>query len=172
MRISVEGIIEEWNREDPRLDLTPVRIFGRISRINQAVESALMRILGRHGLTVELFDVLATLRRAGTPFRRSPSELAASAMLTTGGMTRRLTKLQRMDLIERVADSSDGRLLWAQLTPRGVEVINEVIEAHLRQEAAMLAQIDVASRDRLEADLSLLGGVLQDESPLRQASDG
>ncbi len=135
----VDSILEQWASERPDLDPSPIGIFGRISRIDRLFEQSMAEFLRPHGLTLGLFDVLAALRRNGEPFQAKPSDLAAMTMLTSGGMTGRLDQLEKLNLVLRVPDPDDRRVMMAQLSPDGRNLIDRLMGEHLERE-----------RDRLE----------------------
>ena len=120
----VDSILEQWASERPDLDASPIGIFGRISRIDRLFEQSMAEFLRPFGLTLGLFDVLAALRRIGEPFQAMPSDLAAMTMLTSGGMTGRLDQLEKLDLVLRVPDPDDRRVMMAQLSPKGRDLID------------------------------------------------
>lgn len=148
----VDEVLVHWGRERPDLDPSPIGVFGRIAIIDRMLEDRLGRFFAAHGLILGLFDVLAALRRLGFPYRAKPSELALVTMLTSGGMTGRLDQLERMGLVKRVSDPEDRRVMFAQLSPEGLELINHLIEVHLAQEAELLADLSADERETL-ADL-------------------
>lgn len=148
----VDEVLAHWGRERPDLDPSPIGVFGRIAIIDRMLEDRLGRFFAAHGLILGLFDVLAALRRLGFPYRAKPSELALVTMLTSGGMTGRLDQLERMGLVKRVSDPEDRRVMFAQLSPEGLELIDHLIEVHLAQEAELLADLTSEDRERL-ADL-------------------
>lgn len=141
---AVDEILAQWRRVRPDLDPTPMGVFGRIARILTQSRAQLSALLDRHGLTLASFDVLANLRRSGPPYRKAPSELAATSMLSPAGVTFRLDKLAEAGLIRRVPSEHDRRVVFAELTPDGLALIDEVIGAHLDQEHRMLAALDPA----------------------------
>lgn len=148
----VDEVLAHWGRERPDLDPSPIGVFGRIAIIDRMLEDRLGRFFAAHGLILGLFDVLAALRRLGFPYRAKPSELALVTMLTSGGMTGRLDQLERMGLVKRVSDPEDRRVMFAQLSPEGLELIDHLIEVHLAQEAELLADLSADERETL-ADL-------------------
>ena len=148
----VDEVLAHWGRERPDLDPSPIGVFGRIAIIDRMLEDRLGRFFAAHGLILGLFDVLAALRRLGFPYRAKPSELALVTMLTSGGMTGRLDQLERMGLVKRVSDPEDRRVMFAQLSPEGLELIDHLIEVHLAQEAELLADLSTDQRETL-ADL-------------------
>lgn len=134
----VDAILAQWRTERPDLDPSPMGVFGRISRIYTLAKLRQAATLNAFGLNLAAFDVLANLRRSGRPFRKSPSELASSSMLTSGGVTFRLDKLEAQGLIRRVPSKEDRRAVHAELTDKGLAVIDEVLGAHLATETGML----------------------------------
>jgi hypothetical protein len=97
----VDGILRQWRRERPDLDAAPMGVIGRLSRLSRELEQRLDPVFARHGLEGGLFDVLATLRRSGEPYRMRPAELGRAVMLTASGRTKRLDRLESAGLIER-----------------------------------------------------------------------
>ena len=161
----VDAILKQWAGERPDLDASPIGIFGRISRIDRLFEQSMAEFLRPHGLTLGLFDVLAALRRSGEPFQAKPSDLAAMTMLTSGGMTGRVDQLEKLNLIRRVPDPDDRRVMMAQLSPAGRELIDRLMGEHLERERARLEWLrDGESADfagylrKLEASLRSLDG--------------
>lgn len=152
----VDHILEDWRRERPDLDPSPMGVFGRVTRVYSLAHRCLEALLADYKLSPASFDVLANLRRAGAPYRRTPSELASSSMLTSGTMTGRLDKLEQQGLIERLPAPSDRRVMYAQLTSLGVELIDEVVRAHLDQEEQMLAVLSPSQRRTLAKTLAQL----------------
>jgi len=93
-RDGVDLIIEQWQRERPELDPTPIGVVGRVSRLARELEQRLEPVYAEHGLEPGWHDVLATLRRVGPPFRLRPSEFTSALMLTSSGTTKRLDRLE------------------------------------------------------------------------------
>ena len=145
----VDQILEQWERERPDLDHSPIGVVGRVSRLARELEARLEPVYREHGLEPGWHDVLATLRRSGPPYRLRPSEFAGSLMLTSSGTTKRLDRLERAGLIRRDPDPHDRRGVLITLTPAGVELIDKVTSAHMANEARLLAALSDADRDRL-----------------------
>ena len=137
----VDRIAAEWERERPDLDATPLAIFGRITRINLYLGIHVNSFLEGHGLSLGLFDVLTALRRAGEPFRLKPTELADMTMLTSGGMTGRIDQLEELGYVRRVNDDNDRRVMFAELTSEGLQLVDMLIEVHFQREARLLEAI-------------------------------
>lgn len=146
----VGRIQEEWHRERPDIDVSPVGIIGRLHRLAAFLTAELTVVYERHGLGEGEFDVLASLRRAGAPFERAPGELAQHTMVTTGAMTKRLDRLTEAGLVVRRPIEGDGRRRMAGLTPRGVEVIDAAFAEHMANERRLIEHIPPADRHLLE----------------------
>src|SRR5690606_33367648 len=101
--------LAQWERERPDLDVSPMGVIGRLSRVSEITGRTLGRTFAAYGLTSGEFDTLATLRRAGTPFTLTPGELAASSMITGAAMTNRLQRLEDKHLLERATDPENRR---------------------------------------------------------------
>ena len=148
-RDAVDEVLAQWRRARPDLDASPMGVIGRITRLAAANERELDKVFSRFGLTGGEFDVLATLRRRDDPGGVKPTDLADSTMVTTGGMTKRLDSLARRGLIERDPCEDDRRSVHIHLTPKGRALIDEAVEAHVENEARILAGLTKRERDQL-----------------------
>jgi DNA-binding MarR family transcriptional regulator len=151
-RDGVDEIIEQWRRERPELDSSPIGVVGRISRLAREIEQRLEPVYREHGLESGWHDILATLRRSGPPYRLRPTELTGATMLTSSGTTKRLDKLEQAGLIARAPDPDDRRGTLISLTDDGRKVIDATTAAHLENERRILAGLSAADQRRL-ADL-------------------
>ena len=151
-RDGVDVILEQWRRERPELDPSPIGIVGRISRLARELEQRLEPVYREHGLEPGWHDVLATLRRTGPPYRLRASDFTTALMLTSSGTTKRLDRLEQAGLIARSPDPEDRRGTLITLTPKGHELIDSVTEAHLDNERRLLGGLSDAEQRRL-ADL-------------------
>jgi DNA-binding MarR family transcriptional regulator len=145
----VDRIVGQWAQERPELQTDAMAVFGRIYRLARIVGDQQERVYSVLGINRGEFDVLATLRRAGEPFQLSPKALSASLMLTTGGMTGRLARLERAGLVTRSPDPADRRGLVITLTLRGREIIDEAVVAGLDAQREVLERLPETSRRRL-----------------------
>jgi DNA-binding MarR family transcriptional regulator len=151
-RDGVDLILEQWRRERPELDHSPIGVIGRISRLARELEQRLEPVYGEHGLEPGWHDVLATLRRSGPPFRLRPTDLTNASMLTSSGTTKRLDRLEQAGLIERSPDPDDRRGTLITLTDAGRELIDALTVAHLANERRILSGLSADEQRRL-ADL-------------------
>lgn len=125
-------------------------IFGRFGRVWTHATRAIEETLGRWNLQLGEFDVLATIRRAGPPFIVAPSQLTRSLMLSPSGMTSRLDRLEKLQLIERRASRADRRSLLVVLTPAGRKLVDEAVTAHVANETRLLAVLDAKEQKALD----------------------
>ena len=151
-RDGVDEILEQWRRERPDLDASPIGIVGRVSRLARELEQRLEPVYKAHGLEPGWHDVLATLRRSGPDYRLRPTDLTNALMLTSSGTTKRLDRLEGAGLIAREADPGDRRGTLITLTAAGHELIDTLTEAHLSNERALLSSLTAAEQREL-ADL-------------------
>jgi DNA-binding MarR family transcriptional regulator len=151
-RDGVDEILDQWRRERPDLDPSPIGVVGRISRLAREIEQRLEPVYREHGLESGWHDILATLRRSGPPYRLRPTELTGATMLTSSGTTKRLDKLEQAGLIARAPDPDDRRGTLISLTDEGKKVIDATTAAHLENERRILAGLSAADQRRL-ADL-------------------
>jgi DNA-binding MarR family transcriptional regulator len=151
-RDGVDLILEQWRRERPDLDHSPIGIVGRVSRLARELEQRLEPVYREHGLEPGWHDVLATLRRSGPPYRLRPTEFTSTLMLTSSGTTKRLDRLEQAGLITRGPDPEDRRGTLITLTAAGRALIDAVTEAHLENERRLLSALTEAEQRRL-ADL-------------------
>jgi DNA-binding MarR family transcriptional regulator len=151
-RDGVDLILEQWRRERPDLDPSPIGVVGRISRLARELEQRLEPVYREHGLEPGWHDVLATLRRIGPPHRVRPTEFSSALMLTSSGTTKRLDRLEQAGLITREPDPGDRRGTLITLTAAGRRLIDSVTEAHLENERRLLSALGDAEQRRL-ADL-------------------
>ena len=141
---------DAWRRERPDVDLRPQQVIGRLHRVANHLTDELVAVYARHGLTEGEFDVLATLRRVGPPYERSPGDLAAHTLVTSGGMTKRVDRLERAGLVTRRVSDADARARVVALTDRGREVIDAAFTDHMVNERRLLDALDPADVDALE----------------------
>ncbi|MFY3746474.1 MarR family winged helix-turn-helix transcriptional regulator [Anaeromyxobacter sp. Red801] len=157
----MDRVLEQWARERPDLDASPMGPIGRIKRCAALLEQRLEAGFSRFGLSLWEFDMLATLRRAGAPYRLSPTELFSALMVTSGTMTHRLKRLEGSGLVQRVPNEQDARSTLVQLTRKGLALIDRAVEAHVENERRLLSALPPAALAALDAHLSALLGTLE-----------
>lgn len=138
----VDRVMAQWREQRPDIDPSPQGVVGRIHRLGDYLDSALTENFARFGLTRGEFDVLAALRRAGTGASLNAGELAASTMITSGGLTKRVDRLEQRGLVKRIVSATDTRSRDISLTDDGLALVDEVFDAHMRLEHALVAQLD------------------------------
>ena len=140
----VDEILAQWRRERPDLDASPIGVFGRLSRAEHLIDAALAAGIAGHGLQPGWFDLLAALRRQGSPHELTPTQLTRATLLSSGGTTKRLDRLADAGRIERLPDPHDRRGTLVRLTRQGKRVIDRALQTHLENERRLL---QVLSRD-------------------------
>ncbi|MFC4146130.1 MarR family winged helix-turn-helix transcriptional regulator [Micromonospora mangrovi] len=134
----VDVIVEQWRRERAGMRPEPMAVFGRIYRLARLVGDDQEKVYAGWGISRGEFDVLAALRRSGEPYALAPKALTAALMLTSGGMTGRLDRLERAGLVRRTPDPADRRGLRIVLTDAGRRVVEESVDAGLAVQRRIL----------------------------------
>jgi len=168
----IDSLLAEWRTERPELDATAMAVVGRLLSIGRQLEGRANAALKPLGLHYTDLDVLATLRRGGRPYRRTPTELRDAVLITSGAMTACLDRLEGNGLIARVADPHDRRSSAAELTTTGRKLIDKAIAVRFAEAADALANLSDAERVRLAALLKKLGRGLEPKSREPEAIDG
>jgi len=148
----VDRIVEAWRRERPDLDVAPLSVLSRVTRLARHLDLARRNAFARHQLEVWEFDVLSALRRAGEPYQLSPGTLVAQTLVTSGTMTNRIDRLAERGLVERRPAPGDRRGVLVHLTDEGRARVDAAMEDLLRVEHELLAGLADDDRRRL-ADL-------------------
>src|SRR6266700_4916883 len=145
----VDSMLDQWHRERPDLDVTTTGILGRISRIAALVDHAMDQVFQPHGLTGADFIVLAALRRSGKPYQLTPTALSRSMMVSSGGTTKRLDRLEARGLIRRDPDPADRRGTLVTLTTAGLATIDTVESENVQNEKRLVATLSPNQRKTL-----------------------
>lgn len=153
---AVDVILEQWRRERPELDPSPMGPIGRLARCAALLAPRLESCFAGFELSAWEFDMLAALRRAGAPYRLSPTELFSTLMVTSGTMTHRLKRLETRGLVTREPNAEDARSLLVQLTAAGLALIDQVVEAHIENERRILSPLPTAMLADLDTALCAL----------------
>jgi DNA-binding MarR family transcriptional regulator len=168
----VDVILQQWQRERPDLDTSPIGVIGRISRLSREIERRLEPVYAANGLEPGWYDVLATLRRAGPPYRLRPTDFAATLMLTSSGTTKRLDRLEAAGHITREPDPTDRRGVLITLTSQGRSLVDQAADQHMANEQRILSGLTAAERRQLAGLLRKLRTTLpplEPDEPLRAA---
>jgi len=153
----IDKIIAQWNRERPDLDVSSMSLVGRLKRITQHLSREMDKTFSTFGLNRASFDVLATLRRSGAPYRLSPGDLLATMMVTSGTMTNRIDQLVKAGLVERIENANDGRSVIISLTDKGFTTIDAAVTAHVETQGRLTRDL---SKQDFETLNELLGKFL------------
>lgn len=145
----VDALISAWKRERPDLDVSPLEVLSRVTRLARHLDIARREAFAAHDLEAGEFDVLATLRRAGKPYVLSPSALITSNLVTSGTMTNRVDRLAAKKLVTRLPDPNDGRGVLVRLTELGLNAVDAALTDLLNRERILLAGISKSARIQL-----------------------
>lgn len=148
-RDAVAKVIEDWARERPELDTSPLEVLARLHRSFLRYSTRLTASIERHGLSVAGFDVLTALRRSGEPYRLTAGRLADSGLVSSAGVTLRLDRLEKDGLIARERDADDRRVVYSRLTEKGLATVDTVFAEHLDNERRMLGRVSPSERRQL-----------------------
>ena len=152
----VDRIVSAWRRERPGLDVTPLEVLSRVSRLARRLDLARGTAFAEHGLDGWEFDVLSALRRAGTPYELSPGQLVTETLVTSGTMTNRVDRLAARGFVERRPDPNDRRGVIVRLTSTGMAVVDAALADLLAHEHDLLADLGADEREDLSGLLRRL----------------
>jgi DNA-binding MarR family transcriptional regulator len=144
-----DQIHEQWKCARPEADTSGFEVIGRILLLSKHLQHSIARRLGDLGLDLWAFDVLAALWRQGPPYHLSPTELSKTVMLSSGGMTNRLDRLEGSGLVARTPDPADRRGLIIELTGNGKTLVDQAISARLEEANEAVAPLSEAEREEL-----------------------
>ncbi len=152
----VDKIVEAWRRERPGLDVTPLEVLSRVSRLAKHLDVARRAAFTASALEHWEFDVLAALRRSGRPYQLMPGDLIRQTMVTSGTMTNRVDRLARRELVERASSPKDRRTVLVGLTPAGIDLIDTAMERLIEHEREILNDLPHEDQRRLADTLRAL----------------
>jgi DNA-binding MarR family transcriptional regulator len=156
MRDEVDRLVDAWQRERPDLDLGPMEVLSRVSRLNHHLDKARRRAFAEHGIESWEFDVLAALRRAGAPYELSPGRLIRETLVTSGTMTNRVDRLVTRGFVERLPDPHDRRGVLVRLTEQGRATVDGALAGLLERERELLAGLNGTEQKKLASLLRAL----------------
>lgn len=160
----VDRIIAAWARERPDLDIAPLAVLSRVSRLARHLDIARRSAFGTHGLESWEFDVLSALRRAGHPYALTPTQLVRQTLVTSGTMTNRISRLVDRSLVSRTTSASDQRSVLVALTRAGRELVDAALADLVTQERDILRVLPSDQQQRLAALLKEILGPFDEES--------
>ncbi len=146
----VDSVLDDWRRARPETKADALQIIGRIIWLGRQYEETVTRMMWDPGLSYSDYDVIATLRRAGAPYELTPTELSKRVLLTSGGLTACLRRLEAAGLVSRRGVPEDRRRLLAKLTPKGFALIEAFIDQRFGQADRALANLDAKQIETLE----------------------
>jgi DNA-binding MarR family transcriptional regulator len=152
----VDDIVARWRRERPDLDVTPLQVLSRVSRLARHLDRARRAAFAAHGLEIWEFDVLSALRRQGPPYQLSPGALLRATLVTSGTMTNRIDRLEEAGLVSRHRDPLDKRGVLVELTQRGHATVDAALADLLDRERELLGGLDTDQQAELAALLRVL----------------
>jgi DNA-binding MarR family transcriptional regulator len=145
----VDRIVAAWQRERPDLDVGPLGVLSRVTRLARHLDRARSAAFDRHELETWEFDVLAALRRSGEPYQLSPGQLVGLTMVTSGTMTNRIDRLAGRGLVRRLPDPADGRGVMVRLEDGGRRLADAALADLLQTERELLAVLRPGEQDQL-----------------------
>ena len=152
----VDRIVAAWRRERPDLDVAPLEVLSRVSRLARHLDLMRRSAFARAQLDPWEFDVLSALRRAGEPYQLSPGTLVAQTLVTSGTMTNRIDRLEERHLVERLPAPGDRRGGLVRLTDAGARRVDAAMGDLLDLERALLTDLPVSDREELAGLLRVL----------------
>jgi len=156
MEDDVDRLIAAWHRERPEVDVSPMHVLSRVTRLALHLDRARKEAFADHGLEPSEFDVLSALRRTGEPYQLSPGRLVQETLVTSGTMTNRVDRLVRKGLVERLPDPADRRGVQVRLTASGRTAVDGALDALLAHEKDLLAGLAGDESEAIAAALRKL----------------
>ena len=139
---AVDRITSQWHAVRPDIDVSPIHVIGRVSRLSRLIDRRLAENFARYGIEAWMYDVLATLRRTGAPYELTAGDLVRQSMVTTGAITNRIDRLEQRGLVER-ASAADRRKVIVRLTKLGLDLVDDVVADHLATEREILDDLSL-----------------------------
>jgi DNA-binding MarR family transcriptional regulator len=152
----VDRLVAAWNQERPDLDVTPLEVLSRVSRLSRHLDRARRAAFADHSVEPWEFDVLTALRRAGDPYELSPGALLHATLVTSGTMTNRIDRMVATGLVKRRPDPEDRRGVLVRLTAAGMERVDAAFADLLRREQELLAGLGKEEQEVLSRLLRTL----------------
>ncbi|MBY2938334.1 MarR family transcriptional regulator [Rhizobium leguminosarum] len=161
----VDRLRRQWALELPDLDTEPMAILGRAFRLSNLVRPSIEATFADFGLDRGEFDVIATLRRSGPPYLMTPTEMYSALMISSGGLTHRLDRLEKAGLIRREKSPRDGRSVLVALSEAGAALAEKAFRTDMASESSFLQALDGKEREALAALLrKLIAGIENEQA--------
>ena len=152
----IDETIQTWAEQRPDLNFASMELSLKLNSIVRAVSDEIAQQIDDLGINLGEFDVLATLRRHGRGVTLTPKEIAAATFVTPSGLTNRLPRLEKMGLISRQADPSDGRGALIKITPAGKRVADRGIEIVVATEDRYMNELSTHMKTGLDQSMTRL----------------
>jgi len=146
----IDALVGQWAEQRPDIDRDTMALLARFARAAELVNARTDHLADHYGVNRGDGDVMFTLRRAGDPFRLSPTSIARSLLMTTGTMTGRLDRLEKRGLIERVPNPQDRRSLDVALTAEGRRLVDEAVTTHTAAQQEIVSALSAPERAELD----------------------
>jgi DNA-binding MarR family transcriptional regulator len=169
-RDRMDAVIDSWRRELPGFDRPLFELVKRAARLSQILEEALSECLAPWNLAKADFNVLSVLRTAGAPYELRPTDLRNRLLLTSGGVSNIINRLERLNLVERIPDPADGRSSWVRLTADGIGVAEDTMRAWGTAQEQALSDVDPQLADQASSTLRAVLLALGDREPAAAAT--
>ncbi|CAK08718.1 putative MarR family transcriptional regulator [Rhizobium johnstonii 3841] len=168
----VDRLRGQWALELPDVDTEPMAILGRAFRLSNLVRPSIEATFADFGLDRGEFDVIATLRRSGPPYLMTPTEMYSALMISSGGLTHRLDRLEKAGLIRREKSPRDGRSVLVALSEAGAALAEKAFRTDMASEASFLQALDGKEREALAVLLRKLIAGIENEQARGEDENG
>ena len=158
---AVDTIVQQWQKERPDLDASPLHILSRVFRLSKRWQQEVAENLQEFGVEYWEFDVLVSLLRHGPPYALPAAVLARTCLSSFGAMTNRIDRLAGRDFVKRTADPDDRRKVVIALTPKGKSIAEKASEKRFELGKRNIKKLSAAEQKTLS---SLLRKLLLEEA--------
>lgn len=172
---TLDRFMAEWSAQRPDLDFDYLATIGRILRVSAHLRDSMDAWLAPFGLTWEMFDLLASLQRSGGKTGLRPTDLYEACMLSSGAMTNRVDRAEKLDYAVRQPDPDDGRATRIALTKRGRVLTEKAMTEHARRAGEISHRLTAKEQAQLASLLRKLLKSFEEKSaaaPRKAASNG
>ena len=141
--------VAQWRKERPDLDPSAKMITSRILLLNDIILKSYNSIFNSLNIKYPMYVVLTTLRGSGEPFAMSPSAIYNMMVVSSGGLSKILNRLDEQGLVTRQIDPNDGRGVIVQLTDEGKAVIDKAMEIQERAEHRLVRCLSAEEQEMI-----------------------